>query len=139
MTNDSALTGFTLWPKEEVLRIEALSDQEVLSELEGIVDGRNYSWHSINELMKTQLYKGALEFTFQDGDVIFEWNNLCDEKRNWEQTRSLSSSSTEFNIDCLINLKILPAKAGFGSEGKHENLIIVMNPSNIARIEACGG
>lgn len=118
MTNDSALTGFTLWPKEEVFRIEALLDQEVLSELEGILDGRNYSWHSINELMKTQLCKGALEFTFQDGDVIFEWNNLCDEKRNWEQKRSLSFSSTEFNRDCLINLKILPAKAGFGLEGK---------------------
>ena len=95
MTNDSALTGFTLWPNEEVLRIEALSDQEVLSELERIVDGRNYIWHSINELMKTQLYKGALEFTFQDGDVIFEWNNLCDEKRNWEQTRLVARSSIE--------------------------------------------
>lgn len=118
MTSESALTGFTLWPKEEVSRIEALSNQEVLSELERIMDGRNYSWHKINELMTTQLCKGALEFTFQNGDVIFEWNNLCDEKRNWEQKRRLSSSSTEFNIDCLINLKILPAKAGFASEGK---------------------
>jgi hypothetical protein len=53
MTKDSALAGFTLWPKQEVLRIEALSDQDVLSELEGIMAGRNYSWHSINELMKT--------------------------------------------------------------------------------------
>ena len=53
MTNESALTGFTLWPKEEVLRIEALSNQEVLSELERIMDGRNYSWHKINELMTT--------------------------------------------------------------------------------------
>jgi hypothetical protein len=118
LSTESALIGFTLWPKHEVLRIEALSDEEVLSELESIVDGRSYSWHSINELMKAQLYKGALEFTFQDGDVIFEWNNLCDEKRNWEQKRSLSSSSKRFNRDCLINLKILPTKAGFGSEGK---------------------
>lgn len=82
------------------------------------MDGRNYSQHRINELMKTQLYKGTLEFTFQDGDVIFEWNNLYDEKRNQEHKRTLSSSSTEFNKDCLINLKILPAKAGFGYEGQ---------------------
>ncbi|OBT82273.1 hypothetical protein VE02_09776 [Pseudogymnoascus sp. 03VT05] len=100
MTNDSALIGFTLWPKKEVLRIEALSNQEVLSELEGIMDSRS-----------------ALEFTFQDGDVIFEWNILCNEKRNWEQKKALSSRSTEFNRDCLINLKILPAKAGFGYKG----------------------
>ncbi|OBT47235.1 hypothetical protein VE00_03481 [Pseudogymnoascus sp. WSF 3629] len=100
MTKNSALAGFRLWPKQEVLRIEALSDQDVLSELEGIMAGRS-----------------ALEFTFEDGDVIFEWNILCDEKRNWEQTKTLSSSSTEFNRDRLINLKILPTKAGFGFEG----------------------
>ncbi|KFY34777.1 hypothetical protein V494_06496 [Pseudogymnoascus sp. VKM F-4513 (FW-928)] len=38
ITNNSALIGFTLWPKKEVLQIEALSDKEVLLELKEIID-----------------------------------------------------------------------------------------------------
>jgi len=124
MNSDSALREFTRWPKREVLRIEALPDQDVISELESIMDGRNYSWHSINEQMQAQLDKRALEFTAEDGDVLFEWNNLCHEKRNWEQEGRgrFSLSCAEFNRDCLINLKIIPTKAGLGFEGKQSGL-----------------
>lgn len=110
------------WPKLEVLRIEALSDEDVLLELESIMEGRNYSWHSINEQMQAELDKGALEFTAEDGDVLFEWNNLCDEKRNWEREGHFSLSYADFNRDCLINLKIIPTKAGLGSKGKQFRL-----------------
>lgn len=114
MSVDPSFTGFML---QEELRIEALTDREVQLELHNIMDGRSYSWHCINNLMMAQLYSGDLEFTYQDGDAIFEWNNLCDEKRHWEREGSLSCDSAEFNRDCLFNLKILPTKAGLGSEG----------------------
>ncbi|PMD60266.1 uncharacterized protein K444DRAFT_482987, partial [Hyaloscypha bicolor E] len=106
------------WPKREVLRIKALSEQQVLSELQEIMEGRSYSWHSINELLQDQLHKEALEFTFIDGDILFEWNNLCNEKRKWERKGCLSDDCAEFNRDCLTNLKVLPFQAGLGLESK---------------------
>ncbi|KAH6675997.1 hypothetical protein B0J14DRAFT_427352, partial [Halenospora varia] len=92
------------WSKQTVLRIEALSEPQVLSELQGVMEGRTYSWHSINELLQGRLDQGDLEFMPVDGDVIFEWNNLCDEKREWERKGRLSDNCAEFNRDCLINL-----------------------------------
>jgi hypothetical protein len=115
---DDAVDDFSLWPEREVLRIEALSEQQVLSELQEIMEGRSYSWHSINQLLQDQLDKEALEVTFIDGDILFEWNNLCDEKRKWERKGCLSNDCAEFNRDCLINLKILPFQAGLGLESK---------------------
>ncbi len=118
---DDGVGNFSLWPKREVLRIEALSEQQVLSELQEIMEGRNYSWHSINKLLQDQLDKEALEFTFIDGDILFEWSNLCDEKRKWERKGCLSDDCAEFNRDCLINLKILPFQAGLGLKSKLTN------------------
>lgn len=115
---DDVVDDFSFWLKREVLRIEALSEQQVLSELQEIMEGRGYSWHSINELLQDQLDKEALEFTFIDGDILFEWNNLCDEKRKWERKGCLSNECAEFNRDCLINLKILPFQAGLGLKSK---------------------
>jgi hypothetical protein len=81
MKHDSVTDDSVLWPKEEVLRIEALSDKEVLAELRDVIGGRNYSWHKINQSLQAQLDNTALEYTLEDRDVIFEWNNLCDKKR----------------------------------------------------------
>ncbi|TVY14768.1 hypothetical protein LARI1_G008253 [Lachnellula arida] len=117
ISRDSVLDDFALWPKTEVLRIEALSDKLVIAELQAIMEGCGYSWHKINQLLQAELDKEALEFTLEDGDIIFEWNNLCDQKRQWETKRSHSVQSTEFKRDCLINLKIIPFKAGLGIEG----------------------
>ena len=105
-----------LWPEWEVLRVDALSDREVLTELHGIMDGRNYSWHSINQLLQKQLDNDSLEFTLHDGDVVFEWNNLCNQKKLWERTKLLSNNCADFNRDCLINLKIMPFKGGLYTE-----------------------
>ncbi|KAH8800513.1 hypothetical protein F5884DRAFT_810648 [Xylogone sp. PMI_703] len=76
------------------------------------MEGDRYSWYSVNEALQNQLDKEALEFTFIGRDVIFEWNNLCDEKQKWERKGYLSTNNADFNRDCLINLKILPFKAG---------------------------
>ena len=118
MKHDPVPESSVLWPKEEVLRIEALSDKQVLAELQDIMNGRNYSWHKINQSLQAQLDNDALEYTLEDGDVIFEWNNLCDEKRQWERKGHLSVSCMDFNRDCLINLKIIPFKGGLGDEGR---------------------
>ncbi len=76
-----ANNDFNPWPKQEVLQIEALSKQQVLSELQQIMEGCNYSWHSISKLLQGLLDKETLQFTLTDGDILFEWNNLCDKKR----------------------------------------------------------
>ncbi|TVY17570.1 hypothetical protein LARI1_G004942 [Lachnellula arida] len=117
ISRDSVLNDFALWPNQEVLRIETLSDKLVVAELQAIMEGYGYSWHKINQLLQAELDKEALEFTLEDGDVIFEWNNLCDEKRQWERKRTHSVQSVGFKRDCLINLKIIPFKAGLGIEG----------------------
>ena len=104
------------WSKQAVMRIEALSDSQVLLELQEAMEGRNYSWHSINKLLQNRLDEGDIEFTHVGGDVLFEWNNLCDEKRIWEKNGKFSHDCSEFNRDCLINLMILPFQGGLGFE-----------------------
>lgn len=116
--HDDTPRDLRLWAKRQVLRIEALSKQEVLCELQGIMEGHNYSWHCINDLLQAQFNEGSLEFSLVDGDVLFEWNNLCNEKRVWEKRGRLSVDIAEFNMDCLINLNILPVQAGLGMEGR---------------------
>ena len=106
------------WSKQAVVRIEAMSDDQVLLELQEVMEGQNYSWHSINELLQDRLEKGDIEYTLVGGDVVFEWNNLCDEKRAWGKNGVLSHESPEFNRDCLINLMILPFQGGLGFECK---------------------
>jgi hypothetical protein len=116
--HDDALSDHGLWAKREVLRIEALSKQQVLRELQGIMEGRNYSWNYISELLQARFDEGSLEFSLKDGTILREWNNLCAEKRAWEKKGHLSTNDAEFNMDCLINLKILPVQAGLGIEGR---------------------
>ena len=117
-TDDATPDSYSLWSEREVERIEALSDHQVITELHQIMIGDNYSWHRINQLLQGQLDEKVIEFTVEGGDVIFEWNNLCDERREWEKSGRLSVCSAEFNRDCLINLKILPIRGGMGNEGR---------------------
>jgi hypothetical protein len=49
--HDDTPRDLRLWAKRQVLRIEALLKQEVLCELQGIIEGHNYSWHYINDLL----------------------------------------------------------------------------------------
>lgn len=116
--HDDPPRDLKLWAKQQVLLIEASSKQQILFELQSIMAGHNYSWHCINGLLQAQFDEGALEFSLVDGDVLFEWNNLCDEKRVWEKKGRLSINNSEYNMGCLINLKILPVHAGLGIEGR---------------------
>ena len=114
---ESTYDALHLGPSDEVLRIEALQNEEVYAEIRDIMDSRSYSWNRISQFLQEQLEKGALEFTLKDGDVVFEWNNLCDEKQKWERQRCLSIDSPEFLRDCLINLKLIPIHGGIGLQG----------------------
>ncbi|XMA13697.1 hypothetical protein WAI453_006488 [Rhynchosporium graminicola] len=80
------------------------------------MEGHSYSWYIINELIQARFDEGSLECSPVDGDILFEWNNLCDEKRTWEKKGRLSVNDAGFNMDCLINLMILLVQAGLGSE-----------------------
>lgn len=104
----------SLWQTKEIERINASPDSDVLAELQRIMDGYDYSWHTINQALQDQLNEGTLEFTLEHGDVIFEWNNLCEERRGWLKRTCFSESDAAFHRDCLINLKILPVRAGLG-------------------------
>lgn len=55
---------------------------------------------------------------FEPGNILYEWNVLCDEKIHWHLYRCPSFQSFEFNKTCLINLKIIPTQAGLGIEGE---------------------
>ena len=113
----STYEALHLGPSDEVLRIEALQNEEVYAEIRDIMDSQSYSWNRISQFLQEQLERGALEFTLKDGDVVFEWNNLCDEKQKWERQRCLSVDSPEFLRDCLINLKLIPIHGGIGLQG----------------------
>ncbi|CZT53509.1 uncharacterized protein RSE6_15124 [Rhynchosporium secalis] len=104
------------WAQRKVLWVENLSKLQVFLELRGIMEGHSYSWHCINEFLQARFDEGSLEISPVDGDILFEWNNLCDEKRTWEKTGHLSINDAGFNMDCLINLMILPFQAGLGNE-----------------------
>jgi hypothetical protein len=54
----------------------------------------------------------------EHGGVVFEWNNLCEERREWKKRGRFSACSADFNSDRLINLKIIPVRAGLGDKSK---------------------
>lgn len=116
--NDATLDNFSLWPQKEVERIGTLSDHQVIAELQQLMVGNEYSWHTINYLLQEQVNNKTLEFTLEHGDIIFEWNNLCDERREWEKKGCFSVHGADFNRDCLVNLKIIPIRGGLGNEGQ---------------------
>jgi hypothetical protein len=115
----SKLGNFTLWEKEEIKRIEALSDQAVLRELRKIISGQYYSWRRISQLLKLRFYRNLLYIEhFESGNILYEWNVLCDEKTHWLRHGCPSFKNFRFNRDCLTKLKIIPSQAGLGIEGE---------------------
>jgi hypothetical protein len=116
--HDAGGDGLSFWREKEINRLNALFDCQVLEELQRIMGGYDYSWHTINQALQEQLNDGTLEFTLEHGDIIFEWNNLCEERREWEKRGCFSVYSADFNRDCLFNLKIIPVRAGLGDKGK---------------------
>lgn len=44
----------------------------------------------------------------QTGNILYEWNVLCDEKLSWFCYDRASFENLKFNSACLTNLKIIP-------------------------------
>lgn len=103
---------------QTVLRIEALSEAEVFQELKNIMDGKSFSWHKIDQIIRAKVDNGTLRYTGKDGEAPSEWTYLCQEKYHWDRKGRLSMNSPNFFKDCLINLSILPMEAGMSDAGK---------------------
>jgi len=118
------------WEVDEILRINCLSDKDLISEVHSTMNGLDYSWATINKSLK--------ELRDLDYALYLEWNFLCGKKREWEpRAQFLRKSPTcgfgaptvlshmsrigqwdsLFYRHLLINLKILPVHAGLGDEG----------------------
>jgi hypothetical protein len=123
----SIIGNYTMWEKQEMKRIEALSDKQVMRELREVMRGRGYSWHSISQLLQMRFVCKALEIEhFEPGNIIYEWNVLCDERLSWLRYSKPSFRSFKFNRACLTNLKIIPTQAGLGAEGNLQSIAVAM-------------
>jgi hypothetical protein len=110
-----------VWAYQEIARVNALSNEELITELHHAMDGDNYSWQSINQRMR------ELEI---DYDLYDTWNIICKKKRDWEKTAEqdrpcsagdklakLSEADLCKHRVVLINMKVIPIFAGLWAEG----------------------
>jgi len=112
-------TFSAIWEQWQLLRISALSDDQVRIELGEIMRGINYSWQTISQQLRLKFNSGVLQLeNFQGGNTLYEWNVLCDEKVYWEYHGQPSFQSFRFNRDCLLKLKTIPTHVGLGKEGR---------------------
>jgi hypothetical protein len=117
----STIGDYSMWEKQEMGRIIELSDQQVMRELKEIMRGRDYSWHTISQRLQKRLRYNDLEIEhFEPGNILYEWNVLCDERLSWLRYSRPSFRNFKFNRACLTNLKIIPTQAGLGTEGKFQ-------------------
>lgn len=115
----SVLGSFSKWEQWQIERVNSLSDRAVSQELKGIMRNINYSWRLISRKLEERVDSGLLEIEhFEPGNIIYEWNVLCDEKICWQRNGRPSFRSFRFNRDCLTKLKIIPTQAGLGTEGR---------------------
>lgn len=105
------------WEQQHIKRVETLSDQQVLKEVNRIMLGHNYSWYTISQRLQAKHNDKKLYLEhFEPGNVLYEWNVLCDERISWLRHKEPTFRSVKFNKTCLINLVLVPS-AGLGLEG----------------------
>ena len=118
------------WAAHEISRIESLPDTDLITEVHNAMNGFTYSWRSIHK----QLQKNKIDYS-----LFQEWSYLCDLKRDWERNPSVLGArhnGVYFDAELvilglsnrdlwrpnsyralLLNLKLLPIRAGLGVEG----------------------
>jgi hypothetical protein len=118
------------WAVHEISRIKSLPDTDLITEVHNAMNGSTYSWHSIHK----QLQRNKIDYS-----LFQEWSYLCDLKRDWESNPSVLQArhnGVYFNAESvisglserdlwrphsycalLLNLKLLPIRAGLGIEG----------------------
>jgi hypothetical protein len=123
------IAGFSPWQKQEIARIENLTRDEVLIEVQNIMNEQNYSWYSLDKRLREVEITSAL---------YNEWALLWEAKRNWDKASHLvqslggssSDTSTIFSYVArrklwratsyryiLLTLKILPTSSGLKAKG----------------------
>ncbi|CZR55697.1 uncharacterized protein PAC_05585 [Phialocephala subalpina] len=115
----SFMIDVTFWENYQKARIQQLSDHQVLCEIERIMNGRDYSWCTIAQRLRTKWRQQLLRLDhFEPGNVLYEWNVLCDEKVSWRRHCRPSFVSFKFNRDTLFKLRVIPSRAGLGIDGR---------------------
>ena len=118
----SMLGNYSRQERNEIARVSALTDRQILRELGEIMKGNGYSWRSISQRLRAKAHWKLLEIEhFEPGNILYEWNVLCDEKLSWQLHGCPSFRSFRFNRDCLIKLKVIPTQA-CGPSGKFSPL-----------------
>lgn len=87
-----------------------MADREVTEELTTIMEGRGYSWHTINHWLQIQIVDSILA----NQNILQGWNLHCEEKMKWEVMDRRSSIDPRHNRICLFNLHVIPVLAGLG-------------------------
>ena len=117
--SNSTFGNFNAWERKEISRVLSLSDRDVLTQLRETMRGYDYSWHTISFRLRALLRCKAMRLEhFEPGNILYEWNVLCDEKLSWQRHGHPSFLNFRFNRICLIHLLIIPTQAGFGTQGK---------------------
>lgn len=94
----------------EIANIEIMTDSELVEQLEGMMEGRDYSWHTINRGLQSLVDDHVLN----DRTLLRRWNFLCKEKQRWDNMERHLFAFPQHNRVCLINLILIPSIAGLG-------------------------
>ncbi len=118
------------WVKQETARIDKLLEHAVITEIQAIMEGHNYSWKCINKQLRIT---GIIDYS-----PFCMWKRICDMKQSWDNAVHLVQccSGTRADVSViiahvicrnlwgpvvyqplLINLKALPIRTSIGLKG----------------------
>jgi hypothetical protein len=114
------------WAGQELVRIKALSNADLIMEVHNAMNGNTYSWRTI---------QSRLQHFDTESKIYLDWNDLCSLKQTWDSIPSLTRerqhkdvvdrlsrdlSRQAWNLKhlrtLLINLKLIVIRAGFEEE-----------------------
>jgi hypothetical protein len=111
-----------------------LSDSQVLAELRATMLSHNYSWYTISNSLQSNLESQRLVIEhFEPGNILYEWNVLCDEGIHWQHHERPTFRNATFNRECLLLLRITPTQAGLGRIDKY--ICLTCFPNTDPRIQ----
>jgi hypothetical protein len=107
---------FSITERSELRRIDQLTTMESHDELQSMLRGHNYSWHTVNQaLQQKQDHKFLYLELDNPGNILWEWQNLCRLRFDVEKYagKALTRTDGVFFKRCLKYLKLIPSRANF--------------------------
>jgi hypothetical protein len=96
----------------ELSRIDRLTQEEMIGELQSIFEGRNYSWYTIKSKLEQVLDQGQIEYNeASDTNIFWLWNMLVQEREMWHHYHHIHEIRGSHWKDCLKYLKLIPGRA----------------------------